>query len=58
MLKKENIKGSPKSTAVGALLVVATVVGFFAFNEVDITQMLIGVVARAAFLGIKDPRTK
>jgi UDP-N-acetylmuramyl pentapeptide phosphotransferase/UDP-N-acetylglucosamine-1-phosphate transferase len=56
MISQKNVKGSPKSTAIGILVVLASVVGFFAFSEVNIAEMVIGVVLGAGFIGIEDPR--
>jgi hypothetical protein len=56
MIKKENIKGSPKSSALGVVIVLVSIVGFFAMDDIGMTELAIGVVLGAGFLGVKDPR--
>jgi hypothetical protein len=55
-ISTKNVKGNPKTTIVGVILFLASLVGFFALPEVGMSDMLMGAFAGLAFLGIKDPR--
>lgn len=56
MISSKNIKGSPKSTAIGVVLIVAVLVGFFVMPSVGATELITGFVVGAGFMGFKDPR--
>lgn len=55
MLDPKNVKRSPITTAIGILIILTSVVGFFAFKDVGVTEKIIGVGFGLGLLGVKDP---
>lgn len=56
MLDKRNVKNSPKTTLIGGLIVLTSIVGFFAFKDVGMAEKIMGIAFGLGLMGVKDPR--